>query len=82
MFPCRVALVFLEIGVFEKGEPREATWVQLGSTWAPKRSPGRPKAVAKKGAKEMLKKSVFRFIFRKKTPVRLPAREKEHVRNQ
>ena len=42
----------MEIGVFEKGEPREATWVQLGSTWAPKRSPGRPKAEAKKGAKE------------------------------
>ena len=52
MFPPRVALVFLEIGVFEKGESREATWVQLGSTWAPKRSPGRPKAEAKKGAKE------------------------------
>ena len=42
----------MEIGVFEGGEPREATWVQLGSTWAPKRSPGRPKAEAKKGAKE------------------------------
>ena len=52
MFPCRVALVFLEIGVFEGREPREATWVQLGSTWAPKRSPGRPKTKAKKGAKE------------------------------
>ena len=54
----RAGLVFLKNDVFEKIRCQEATWAELGPTWAPKRGPKWSPKASQDGAKKEKKNEV------------------------